>query len=412
LNFTPNDIFRIGEEVEVTLTTGLTSREGEPLEEPVVYRFRVEVIGGSEVFDQFPVPFSPVQVGTSPRSVSVGDWDGDGDLDLAATTAGDNIRLLFNNGSGLLSEDPLKSPVSGVFGPQSIIAGDLDNDGDLDLAVGNAGTTNVSIFINDGTGGFTQSLPPDSPVEVGTTPQTVIVGDWDGDGDLDLAVTTAGDRVRVLFNDGSGVFSTSSEVSGVVGPRSVIAGDWDRDGDLDLAVGNSGATNVSLLINDGAGGFSQPLPPASPVQVGTSPRSVTAGDWDGDGDLDLAATTAGDNVRLLFYDAVNDLFLEDPLKSPISGLVGPTSIVAGDWDGDGDFDLGVGNSGATNVSILINNGTGTFAQPLPPISPVEVGNTPQGNPQSMTAGDWDGDGDLDLAVGRTDTNVTLLENTP
>jgi hypothetical protein len=115
---------------------------------------------------------------------------------------------------------------------------------------------------------------------------------------------------------------------------------------------------------------------------------------------------------LLFYDDVNDVFSEDPLKSPVLGLVGPQAIVAGDWEGDGDLDLAVGNSGATNVSILINNGTGTFTQPLPPVSPVPVGNPPQGNPQSMTAGDWDGDGDLDLAVSRTDTNVALLENTP
>jgi len=279
--------------------------------------------------------------------------------------------------------------------------------------VGNSGATNVSILFNDGTGGFAQPLPPASPVEVGNTPQTVTAGDWDGDGDLDLAVTTAGDKVRVLFNDGSGVFPAFNEVAGVFGPRSVIAGDWDSDGDLDLAVGNSGATNVSILFNDGTGGFAQPLPPNSPVQVGTPPQSVTAGDWDGDGDLDLAVTTAGNNVRLLFYDDVNDIFLEDPLKSPISGLVGPRSIVVGDWDGDGDLDLAVGNSGATNVSILINgDGLGTFDQPFPPISPVEVGNTPQGFSQSMTAGDWDGDGDLDLAVGRTDTNVTLLENTP
>jgi len=242
----------------------------------------------------------------------------------------------------------------------------------------------------------------------------VTVGDLDGDGDLDLAVATAGDKVRVLFNDGSGVFSAFNEVSGVVGPQSIVAGDWDGDGDLDLAVGNSGATNVSILINDSTGGFTQPLPPISPVQVGTPPQSVTAGDWDGDGDLDLAVTTAGNNVLLLFYDDINDVFLEDPLKSPISGLVDPRSIVVGDWDGDGDLDLAVGNSGATNVSILMNDGIASaeFSQPAPPISPVEVGNAPQSNPQSMTAGDWDGDGDLDLAVARTDTNVTLLENTP
>jgi len=240
----------------------------------------------------------------------------------------------------------------------------------------------------------------------------VTAGDWDGDGDLDLAVTTAGDNVRLLLNNGSGVFSEDplkSPVSGVVGPQSIVAGDWDGDGDLDLAVGNSGATNVSILFNDATGGFTQPLPPASPVEVGNTPRTVTAGDWDGDGDLDLAITTAGDKVRVLFNDG-SGVF---PAFNEVAGVVGPRSVIPGDWDmdPDRDLDLAVGNSGATNVSILSNNGTGVFTQDVL-TSPVEVGNTPQGNPQSMVAGDWDGDGDLDLAVGRTDTNVTLLENTP
>ena len=412
LRFTPNNFFKIGEEIEVTLTTGLTSTDGEPLEVPFVYRFRVEVTGGSEIFDEFPILLSPVPVGNSPRSVSVGDWDGDGDLDLAATTAGDIVRIFFNGGSADFSEDPLKSPLIGFVGPRSIIAGDFDNDGVLDLAVGNSGAANVTILINDGTGTFPQPLPP--PVPVGNNPQTLIAGDLDGDGDLDLAVTTSGDRVRLLFNDGSAIFSEDplkSPIAGVVSPISMVAGDWDADGDLDLAVGNSGATNISILINDGTGGFTQLLPPDSPVPVGSTPQTVIVGDLDGDGDLDLAVTTSGDRVRLLFNDG-SAIFSEDPLKSPIDGLVSPTAMVVGDWDGDGDLDLAVANSGATNVSILINDGTGDFTQPLPPDSPVEVGNTPQSFPQSMAAGDLDGDGDLDLAVGRTDTNVTLLENTP
>src|SRR5262245_18311792 len=119
----------------------------------------------------------------------------------------------------------------------------------------------------------------------GDGPISVTTGDLDGDADLDLDVVSKDvDNVSIMLGHGAGGFSGPTNFPAGNGPISVTTGDFNGDGDLDLAVANNGfgSNNVSILLGDGAGGFTGP----TNFPAGDQPQSVTTGDFDGDGDLD------------------------------------------------------------------------------------------------------------------------------
>ena len=176
--------------------------------------------------------------------------------------------------------------------PRSVAIGDLDGDGSADdLAVSNAFDDNVSVLLGDGSGGFSAQ----TTFAVGDNPLSVAIGDLDGDGSVDdLAIANAtDDNVSVLLGDGSGGFSAQTTFAVGNSPRSVAIGDLDGDGSADdLAIANRTSNSVSVLLGDGSGGFSA----QTTFAVGEFPRSVAIGDLDGDGDADgLAVANVSDN---------------------------------------------------------------------------------------------------------------------
>lgn len=213
------------------------------------------------------------------------DCDNDGDLDLAV---GNGIlgsvqqnRLYRNNGDGTFSvEDQF-----GIGESVSIAWGDYDSDGDLDLAVGNGGfhaEGQNELYVNNGDGTFTQQ----AQFGMGDT-TAVMWGDADNDGDLDLAVGNWNNGQNELYvNNGDGTFTEQPNFGGR-DTNTVSWGDYDNDGDLDLAVGNgdfSSADQNYLYINDGTGHFTE----AAAFGLGST-NSLTFADVDNDGDLDVAS---------------------------------------------------------------------------------------------------------------------------
>ncbi len=239
LTFDPDADFRVGEEIEVTLTEGLASTAGRPAV-PFVYRFRAEVLSGSGSF----AGVASVVGQTDARGVAAGDWDADGDLDLAVANFGANsLAILFNDGAGAFSNT---QTITGLQGATAISAGDWDADGDLDLAVANFGANSLAILFNDTSGSFSNTRTIASLR--GAT--AISAGDWDADGDLDLAVANFGaNSVVALRNNGAGFFSTVQTITGQFGARGLAAGDWNSDGSLDLVSASSGDNSVKLLRN-------------------------------------------------------------------------------------------------------------------------------------------------------------------
>ncbi|MBD1208970.1 MAG: VCBS repeat-containing protein, partial [Ignavibacteria bacterium] len=391
--FNPGSNFRRGEQVWVTVTNAQTSLAGSVgiAARPMVYGFRAAAGVGPATF---PVQSSgsPFAVGTNPSDIAAGDFDGDGDIDLAVSNAGtNNVSILLNTGTGSYA-----AAVNYAAGtqPYGITAGDFDNDGDLDLAVANRTTNNVSILLNNGAGVYAAAVN----YAVGTFPNVIVAGDFDGDGDLDLAVANnTTNNVSILLNIGTGAFAAA--VNYAVGTLAigVTCGDLDGDGDLDLAVSNYSSSNVSILLNSGAGTFAA----AVNYAVGTNPNVITSGDFDGDGDLDLATSNAtGNNISILLNTGTG------AYAAAVNYPTGATtySVIAGDFDGDGDLDL-AGTNSSNNVFIMLNTGAGVFGAAV---------NYPVGtSPWRVFAADLDGDGDLDLATSNNgSTNVSILLNTP
>ncbi|MEM9271997.1 MAG: FG-GAP-like repeat-containing protein [Cyanobacteria bacterium P01_F01_bin.143] len=265
--------------------------------------------------------------------------------------------------------------------PNSLAIGDLDGDGSVDdLAVANNSSVNVSVLLGDGSGGFSAQ----TTFAVGDTPFSVAIGDLDGDGSADdLAVANLGsDTVSVLLGDGSGGFSAQTTFAVGIDPRSVAIGDLDGDGSADdLAVANDSSANVSVLLGDGSGGFSA----QTTFAAGISPQFVAIGDLDGDGSADdLAIANINGNVSVFLGDGSGGFSTQTTFAVGTNSR----SVAIGDLDGDGSADdLVVTNDADANVSVLLGDGSGGFSTQ----TTFAVGTTPR----SVAIGDLDGDGSAD-----------------
>jgi len=363
--------------------------------------------------------------------VALGDVDGDGDLDALVGSAGCTSfgtppvfvpRLLLNDGTGAFSDASGQIPsLLYSFDTGAVAFGDLDGDGDLDLVVGNfrsggplgCGEAQNYIYWNDGAGSFASQVFDFS----GWYTRNVTLEDEDGDGDLDVFFGNAsscslygesncgyGSYVRYR-NDGGGAFAGPFTIAGITGlGASMDVGDVDGDGDVDLLAGRLGG-HVRLYLNDGASGFSD-VSGAGAIAAATE-IAAALGDFDGDGNLD-ALTTSTDYygpVRLYRSDGIG--LFSNSLPEPVATSVFPVfSISAGDLDGDGDLDavLGSGWGFPADNKVLLNDGGGSFATLSNIIPP------PDSAVGDLTFGDVDGDGDLDLFVGISSSSDRLYLN--
>jgi predicted nucleotidyltransferase len=332
--------------------------------------------------------------GISGGSVVWGDYDNDGDLDILLTGASLSgyISLVYRNDSGVFTD--IVAGLTGV-GSSSVAWGDYDNDGDLDILLTGASLSGYTSRVYRNDSGVFNDISAALP---GVYYGSVAWGDYDNDGDLDILLTgvsLSGNIANVYRND-EGVFTDIAAGLTGVAQSSVAWGDYDNDGDLDiLLTGHTGSTDTSRVYrNDGNGVFTD----IAAGLIGVSFGSVAWGDYDNDGDLDiLLAGFAGMGSVCRVYRNDGGVF-----AGIAAGLtdVGSGSVAWGDYDNDGDLDvLLTGNGGWGVISRVYRNDVGVFSDVVAGLTGVFG--------SSVAWGDYDNDGDLDILL-TGNTNSTWI----
>lgn len=301
----------------------------------------------------------------------------------------------------------------GTFvGPRQSATGDLNGDGQADLVIATANTAvspaQMLILLGTGAGDF-QAAPS---VFVAQEPGAILVRDFDHDGHQDLAATSSPENlVAIRLGNGDGTFQAALNISTGDPPTSAAASDFDGDGTQDLAISIfiNGESNVRIYLGNGDGTFSQ----GQEIVEGT-PRAITVGDFNGDGEQDLAAINFGieDNLvrnRVLILLGQGDGTFEPVPQRP---AVGPeaSALTVGDFDGNGQQDVATADPNNDIVSVLLGNGDGTFA-PARDFSPgVQPGPGALVQPIAIRVADFNGDGLDDLATGNTRPSDPPIES--
>ncbi|NMB76521.1 MAG: hypothetical protein GYA21_15490 [Myxococcales bacterium] len=358
-----------------------------------------------------------ILVGTAPRGIAVADLDRDAILDVVAADSGSNgVSVLLGGGSDGRGDGTFqaKADYAAGTGPSAIAVGDFNRDGNPDLAVANRISNDVSILLGKSGGEYGAFLPAVN-YATGTGPSAIVSGDFNRDAILDLAVANAGsNNVSVLLGGGSGgrgdgTFGARVDYGAGTGPAGIVTGDFNRDAILDLAVANAGSNDVSVLLGGGSGGRGDGTFLARvDYAAGTGPSALETGDFNRDAILDLAVANAGSNdVSVLLgngSDGCGDGTF-GPRVDYAAGT-GPSAVTVTDFDKDGILDLAVGNASSNNLSVLFGNGSGgrgdgTFGAKVD----YAAGTTPA----ALTTGDFNEDGILDLLAANAGSNdVSLL----
>jgi hypothetical protein len=392
-------------------------------------------------------------VGTAPQAIVAADFNNDGRLDLATANAADkSVSVLPGNNGGTFGS-AITSPAG--HNPTSIAVGDFDDDGNLDLAVG--GHSSRSVLFGNDDGSFAEAM---LYVDHRTSKMSVAVGDFNDDGTMDLAVTSliyyspysyaySTNDASVLLSNGDRTFSSQGIAFVDWNSTSTTAvTDIDGDDDLDLLVGVPG-DYVRVMLGDGEGHLE--LDKNKNWILGTfGLASMAVGDLNGDGVDDLVAQDQA-KVRVRLGNGV-DGFLPPPGGLIYSAGDVPRSVALGDFDGNGALDIVVANHGSKNISILLGAGDGTFAPPehfaigagnsaaaaadlnhdgsvdsadyivwRKTGGTVEQYNAWRANfgksvgtvppiPIAVAAGDFNGDGWLDVATANADGSVSVMHN--
>ncbi len=343
-----------------------------------------------------------VNTGGQPSRVALADMDGDGRGDAVVSGVGNDVLVLRGELNGTLSSTPVVADAGGALA--GLVVLDADRSSRPDVVAVRPGDNGVAVLLNIMVDRCERTLAASMQLAVSLQPSGVALADLDKDGRLDMVAAAAGSNsLQVARGRGNGTFTAFTSVplgAGATSPQGVAAGDFNNDGRVDLVSANQGTNNVSLLLDNGAGGYT-----VSNWSAGVSPRAVATADFDQDGKLDLVAANGTSNTMSVLYGNGDGTF-----PSTVSGPTGtqPTSVVAADFNGDGCPDVATGNTSGGSVTVLLSNrdaGTGACLRTFASLGNFSVG----GGPRSLSVGDFNGDNKLDLAVANSGNNsVSVL----
>ena len=328
--------------------------------------------------------------GSKPASVILGDVNGDGELDIiTANFNSANVSVLLGKGNGNFEDQQTFATGTKPF---AVKLGDINGDGSVDIITANQDSDTASVLLGNNNGTFqTQTT-----FSTGDSPRSVALGDLNGDGTLDIITANeVSNNVSVLLGTGNGNFAVQATFSTSNKPYSVTVGDVNGDGKLDIVSGHKGS-KASVLLGNGDGTFAN----QTAFDTGGNHYSVALGDLNGDGRLDIVTANKNFDIAVLLGNGDGQFKSQQIFRAGTN----PRSVTLSDVNGDGRLDIITANFGSTDTSVLLGNGNGTFQG----ATKFATGT----NSRSATLGDVNGDGRLDIiAANYNSDNASVILGT-
>jgi hypothetical protein len=354
-----------------------------------------------------------------PIAGAVGDFNGDGKLDIVILNNNVNpgvAQIYLGNGDGAFPPLPNAVVTVGTVNqnsPNSVVVGDFNRDGFLDFATANRSPYNdsMSVVMGNGNGTFQTAVNYPTTNNLNTVNAvSIVTGDFNHDGYLDLAMLLQGgnSQIAVFLNAGNGTFGTPSFYpagGSATDPAFAVdlsVEDFNKDGNPDLVFAANWRGGIGVLMGNADGSFGWPTWWTTDVDA----AGVATGDFNGDGNPDIVVSAVSDNTVTVVLGNGDGTFKSVESYEPFiissgyfppEALPHPSAVTLGDFNGDGKPDMAVVDAANSNVTILLNNGRGTFT---------EMANylTGGGQPPLMAvAADVNNDGQLDLVMSLTST---------
>lgn len=339
--------------------------------------------------------------GSKSYALFAGDLDGNGQIDLAAANEqGNSISIFLGRGDGTFQH--LGDFATGEYPTGGAIA-DLNRDGIADIVTADYHGNSVSVLLGVGDGTFLSAYH--YPTRPGAETSNLAVGDLDGDGNLDVVATNPLAGSASIFRgrpDGTLAPAVDTPVrQGASAPFSAAIADFDGDGKNDLAIADMRGLAIVVRLGNGDGTFG---PEVAYRDGGTPAYILIAGDVDLDGKVDLICANRGSSDVSVLLGRGDGTFA-DPILSSTGAGTGPYSIAIADFNLDGVPDLVTANYLSSTASVLLGIGGGTFE------APIDAGGTGASS-YGVVTGDFDGDGKADLATcNAVSSDVTVKLNT-
>jgi hypothetical protein len=335
---------------------------------------------------RFPTAIHLEETSETSANVSMGDLDGDGDLDLVLAKGRHwplVDRVLLNNGQGEFVTFDLGLMPDRTY---SAVLADVDGNKTLDLVVSNDRPDAKVTYLNDGQARFRKAGTWGAPE---WTTRNAAVADLNGDGKPDIIAANRGGKSAFCLNNGAGVFDAAPCVMiAAESATSIVTGDFNNDGAIDLAVPHRDGGQSRIFFNDGRAGFERTVAFGPAV---TNARAAAAGDLNGDGWLDLVVGDERTGTRVYLNDGNGALVAGEALGA---ATLAPGAIAIADMNRDGRADVVIGHAGAPGT-VWFNDGSGRV------FTPVAFGDG-KGAVYGVAVGDLNGDGYPDIATARSD----------